>query len=116
MLITLQTTTTAYAWYSILRYGYPDSGVRWVQILACYAAAVALNSVLPANLGTLAMLLMFTTIIAAANFAGILGGLRGAEDLLHADRDVRLPVPVPDDRRARSTCSSGSSPPTRWPP
>jgi uncharacterized membrane protein YbhN (UPF0104 family) len=74
-LITLQTTTTAYAWYSILRYGYPDAGVRWVQILACYAAAVALNSVLPANLGTLAMLLMFTTIILAANFAGILGGL-----------------------------------------
>jgi uncharacterized membrane protein YbhN (UPF0104 family) len=74
-LITLQTTMTAYAWYSILRYGYPDSGVRWVQILACYAAAVALNSVLPANLGTLAMLLMFTTIIVAANFAGILGGL-----------------------------------------
>jgi uncharacterized membrane protein YbhN (UPF0104 family) len=75
VLITLQTTTTAYAWYSILRYGYPDAGVRWIQILACYAAAVALNSVLPANLGTLAMLLMFTTIIAAANFAGILGGL-----------------------------------------
>jgi uncharacterized membrane protein YbhN (UPF0104 family) len=74
-LITLQTTMTAYAWYSILRYGYPDSEVRWVQILACYAAAVALNSVLPANLGTLAMLLMFTTIIAAANFAGVLGGI-----------------------------------------
>jgi uncharacterized membrane protein YbhN (UPF0104 family) len=74
-LITLQTTMTAYAWYSILRYGYPDSGVRWVQILACYAAAVALNSVLPANLGTLAMLLMFTTIIVAANFAGVLGGI-----------------------------------------
>jgi uncharacterized membrane protein YbhN (UPF0104 family) len=74
-LITLQTTMTAYAWYSILRYGYPDSEVRWVQILACYAAAVALNSVLPANLGTLAMLLMFTTIIAAANFAGVLGAI-----------------------------------------
>ncbi len=75
VLITIQTTLTAYAWYSILRHGYPGAEVRWVQILACYAAAVALNSVLPANLGTLAMLLMFTTIIAAANFAGILGGL-----------------------------------------
>jgi uncharacterized membrane protein YbhN (UPF0104 family) len=75
VLITVQTTTTAYAWYSILRFGYPDSDVRWVQILACYAAAVALNSVLPANLGTLAMLLMFTTIIAAANFAGVLAGM-----------------------------------------
>src|ERR1700689_290806 len=76
-LITLQTTMTAYAWYSILRYGYPDSEVRWVQILACYAAAVALNSVLPANLGTLAMLLMFTTIVAAASFAGVLAGMAG---------------------------------------
>ncbi len=75
VLITLQTTATAYAWYSILRYGYPDSGVRWIQILACYAAAVALNSVLPANLGTLVMLLMFTTIILAATFAGVLAGM-----------------------------------------
>jgi uncharacterized membrane protein YbhN (UPF0104 family) len=75
VLLTLQTTATAYAWYSILRYGYPDSDVRWIQILACYAAAVALNSVLPANLGTLVMLLMFTTIIAAATFAGVLAGM-----------------------------------------
>jgi uncharacterized membrane protein YbhN (UPF0104 family) len=74
-LITLQTTATAYAWYWILRYGYPDSEVRWIQVLACYAAAVALNSVLPANLGTLVMLLMFTTIIAGATFAGVLAGM-----------------------------------------
>jgi uncharacterized membrane protein YbhN (UPF0104 family) len=73
-LITLQTITTAFAWYSILRFAYPDAGVRWLEILACYAAAVALNFVLPANLGTLVMLLMFTTIIAAAGFAGIFAG------------------------------------------
>jgi uncharacterized membrane protein YbhN (UPF0104 family) len=73
-LITLQTTTTALAWYSILRYGYPDSEVSWLQVLACYAAAVALNGVLPANLGTLTMMLMYTSIIAAAAFAGILAG------------------------------------------
>ena len=73
-LITIQTTTTAYAWYSILHFAYPDSEVRWVQILACYAAAVALNWVLPANLGTLTMMLMFTSIIAAASFAGVLAG------------------------------------------
>jgi uncharacterized membrane protein YbhN (UPF0104 family) len=71
-LVTLQTTTTAFAWYSILRFAYKD--VRWMQVLACYAAAVALNCVLPANLGTAAMLLMFTTIIAAATFAGVLAG------------------------------------------
>src|SRR5271163_2698647 len=44
VLVTVQTTTTAFAWYSILRFGYPDSNVRWIEVLACYAAAVALNS------------------------------------------------------------------------
>ena len=74
VLITVQTVTTAFAWYSILRFAYPDSSVSWIEILACYAAAVALNFILPANLGTLVMMLMFTTIIAAATFAGILAG------------------------------------------
>ena len=69
---TVQTTLTAFAWYSILRFAYPGK-VRWLDILACYAASVALNGILPANLGTLALLLMFTTIIAGATFAAILG-------------------------------------------
>ncbi len=43
------------------------------EIIACYAASVALNGILPANLGTLVMLLMFTSIIAGATFAAILG-------------------------------------------
>ena len=73
VLKTAQTTLTAFGWYSILRYAYPGN-VRWIQILACYAASVALNGILPANLGTLVMMLMFTTIIAGATFAGILGG------------------------------------------
>jgi len=69
---TAQTALTAYAWYWILRFAYGDA-VRWLEILASYAASVALNSILPANIGTLVMLLMFTTIIAAATFASILG-------------------------------------------
>ena len=72
LLKTLQTTLTAFGWYSILRFAYPGR-VRWLHILASYAASVALNGVLPANLGTLMMLLMFTTIIAGATFAAILG-------------------------------------------
>jgi uncharacterized membrane protein YbhN (UPF0104 family) len=75
VLVTLQTTMVAFSWYSILRYAYPRGGVRFVQVFACYAAAVALNWVLPANLGTWAMLLMFTTIIAGVTFAGVLGSL-----------------------------------------
>jgi uncharacterized membrane protein YbhN (UPF0104 family) len=35
---------------------------------------VALNNVLPANIGTVAMLLMFMAIIPGANLAGVLGG------------------------------------------
>jgi uncharacterized membrane protein YbhN (UPF0104 family) len=69
---TLQTSLTAFAWYSILHFAYPGR-VRWRDILACYAASVALNGILPANIGTLVMLLMFTTIIAGATFVAILG-------------------------------------------
>jgi len=69
---TVQTSLTAFAWYSILRFAYPGR-VRWREILACYAASVALNGILPANIGTFVMLLMFTTIIAGATFAAILG-------------------------------------------
>ncbi len=69
---TVQTTLTAFAWYSILHFAYPGR-VRWLDVLACYAASVALNGILPANLGTLALLIMFSTIIAGATFAAILG-------------------------------------------
>jgi uncharacterized membrane protein YbhN (UPF0104 family) len=66
------TTVTAFAWYSILRYAYPGE-VRWLHVLAAYAASVALNGLLPANLGTLVFLIMLTQVIASAAFAGILG-------------------------------------------
>ena len=69
---TVQTSLTAFGWYSILRFAYGNA-VRWRDIWACYAASVALNGLLPANIGTLVMLLMFTAIIAAATFAAVLG-------------------------------------------
>jgi uncharacterized membrane protein YbhN (UPF0104 family) len=74
VLQTFQTLFTAVAWLAIIRYAYPDSGVPARQIVACYATSVALNTFLPANLGTLVMLIMFTAIIAAATFAGIFAG------------------------------------------
>ena len=70
MLKTLQTSLTAFAWYSILHYAYPTT--RFRLVLACYAISVALNGFLPANLGTLVMLLMFTTLITGA-FSSVLG-------------------------------------------
>jgi hypothetical protein len=69
---TVQTTAVAFAYFSILRVAYPDGGIRWLQILAAYATSVALNSILPANLGTLILLVMFTIIIPGASFAGAL--------------------------------------------
>jgi uncharacterized membrane protein YbhN (UPF0104 family) len=70
---TVQTSLTAFGWYSILKFAYGGGAVRWRDIWACYAASVALNGILPANIGTLVMLLMFTAIIAGATFASILG-------------------------------------------
>ena len=66
---TVQTAAAAFAYYSILRYAYPDR-VRWLEIFAAYAISVGLNSILPANLGTLVMLIMLTLIIPGATFAG----------------------------------------------
>ena len=70
----MQTTATAIGWWSILRYGFPAAEIPWRQVWAAYAASVALNGILPANLGTLMLLLMFTTLIAGATFAAVLGG------------------------------------------
>jgi uncharacterized membrane protein YbhN (UPF0104 family) len=72
---TVQTTLTALAWYFILRAGYPRAPFSYLQVLAAYAAGVALNGFLPANLGTFVMLLMFVALIQGATFAGVLGGM-----------------------------------------
>jgi uncharacterized membrane protein YbhN (UPF0104 family) len=71
-LITVQTVATAYAWYSILRFAFPGRA-HWRDIVTAYSVSVALNAVLPANIGTLVMLIMFTVLIAGTTFAGILG-------------------------------------------
>jgi uncharacterized membrane protein YbhN (UPF0104 family) len=68
-----QTVLTALGWYGILRYAYPG-GITFMPVLASYAVGVALNNVLPANLGTLVTLLMFVAVVAGATFTGILAG------------------------------------------
>ena len=69
----LQTVLTALGWYGILRYAYPG-GVTYMPVLASYAAGVALNNFLPANIGTFVTLLMFVAIVQGANFPGVLAG------------------------------------------
>ena len=68
----LQTTLTALGWYGILRFAYPG-GVTFMAVLTAYAAGVALNNVVPANLGTFVTLLMYVAIVQGATFPGILG-------------------------------------------
>jgi len=72
---TVQTTLTALGWYFILAAAYPHDPPRYRQVLAAYAAGVAMNGFLPANIGTVVMLLMFTAMIASATFPGVLGGM-----------------------------------------
>jgi uncharacterized membrane protein YbhN (UPF0104 family) len=71
---TLQTVLTAVAWLFILRAGYPHARVPFAPILAAYGVGTALNSVLPANLGTFVTLFMFVAVIPGATFAGVLAG------------------------------------------
>ncbi len=72
LLETAQTSLAALAWYGILRAALPRARVSYRLILACYAVAVALNTFLPANLGTWVMLLMFTTLLVGATFTLII--------------------------------------------
>lgn len=70
-----QTALAALAWHGILRAALPRAAIPYRLVLACYAVAVALNGFLPANLGTLVMMLMLTALIAGAGFAMVVSGL-----------------------------------------
>jgi uncharacterized membrane protein YbhN (UPF0104 family) len=74
ILQSLQTTLAAVAWLTILRAAFPRARITFRLVLASYAVSVAMNSFLPANIGTLVMLIMFTTVIAGATFAAIFSG------------------------------------------
>ncbi|MGZ4188083.1 MAG: lysylphosphatidylglycerol synthase domain-containing protein [Solirubrobacteraceae bacterium] len=74
MLDTFQTVFAALSWLTILRAAFPDAALPFRPVLASYAVAVALNGFLPANLGTLVMMVMFLSLIAGATFAAILSG------------------------------------------
>ena len=47
--------------------------MRYRDILAAYAAGVAMNGFLPANIGTIVSLLMYVALIRGSTFAGVLG-------------------------------------------
>ena len=75
LLQSAQTTLAAVAWLTILRAAYPRVKITFRLVLAAYATSVAMNSFLPANIGTWVMLIMFTTVIAGATFTAMLSGI-----------------------------------------
>jgi uncharacterized membrane protein YbhN (UPF0104 family) len=75
LLQTAQTTLAAIAWVTILRAAYPRVEITVRLVLAAYATSVAMNSFLPANIGTWVMLIMFTSVIAGATFTAMLSGI-----------------------------------------
>src|SRR3954449_4489181 len=75
LLQTVQTSLAAAAWLAILRAAYPRVKISFRLILAAYATSVAMNSFLPANIGTWVMLIMFTSVIAGATFTAMLSGI-----------------------------------------
>jgi uncharacterized membrane protein YbhN (UPF0104 family) len=64
-----QTLFAGLSYYGILRAAYPGQVEFW-PIVTAYAAGVALNNFLPANIGTFTTLLMFVAIIPACTFPG----------------------------------------------
>ncbi len=75
VLESIQTSLAALAWYGILSAALPRAALPFRFVLASYAAAVALNGFLPANIGTFVMLVMFTTLIVGATFPLVFSGL-----------------------------------------
>jgi glycosyltransferase 2 family protein len=68
-----QTLLNAMAWWNILRAAYPDSPPAFRKVLGAYAGGVALNVVLPAQGGTVAMLAMYRRQIQRSTVLGVLG-------------------------------------------
>jgi uncharacterized membrane protein YbhN (UPF0104 family) len=75
VLQTAQTCLAALAWHGILRAALPRERVSYRLVLACYAVAVALNTFLPANIGTWVMLLMFTVLFAGATLTLVISAI-----------------------------------------
>jgi len=70
---TAQTVLVALAWRNILRAAYPEGGVRYRSVLSYYAGGNALNGILPASAGTVAMLGFFRTSIEGSTVSGLIG-------------------------------------------
>ena len=74
VLQTINTTLASVAWLTILRAAFPRTQISLRLVLATYAASVAMNSFLPANIGTWVMLIMLSSLIAGATLTSVISG------------------------------------------
>jgi len=70
---TCEMLLNALAWRNILRRAYPRSDVAYRVVLGGYGGGVALNSLLPAQAGTVAMLGIYRARIQASTALGLVG-------------------------------------------
>jgi uncharacterized membrane protein YbhN (UPF0104 family) len=70
---TCEILLNALAWRNILRRAYPRSDVAYRVVLGGYGGGVALNSLLPAQAGTVAMLGIYRARIQASTALGLVG-------------------------------------------
>ncbi|HET8805269.1 MAG TPA: lysylphosphatidylglycerol synthase domain-containing protein [Gaiellales bacterium] len=70
---TCEMLLNALAWRNILRRAYPRSDVSYRVVLGGYGGGVALNSLLPAQAGTVAMLGIYRARIQASTALGLVG-------------------------------------------
>jgi uncharacterized membrane protein YbhN (UPF0104 family) len=70
---TCETLLNALAWRNILRRAYPASGASFRLVLGAYGGGIGLNSVLPAQAGTVAMLGLYRAQIQASTALGLVG-------------------------------------------
>lgn len=68
-----QTLLNAAAWWNVLRAAYPAAPPAFRHVLGAYGGGVALNVVLPAQGGTVAMLALYRARIEGATVLGIVG-------------------------------------------
>ena len=83
--------------------------MRYRDILAAYAAGVAMNGFLPANIGTFVTLLMYVALIRGVDVPGRLGAT--VVQKIFFTSSARSSTSTSSSRcRARSTSSSAASP------
>jgi uncharacterized membrane protein YbhN (UPF0104 family) len=70
---TCETLLNAVAWRNILASAYPGGRTRFRPVLGAYGGGMALNAVLPAQAGTVAMLGLFRGQIPGSTLLGVVG-------------------------------------------